>query len=389
MSSNFNVMFSYEEIDKAIKCGGGEKMSSIFERFAKEINSEVNDYNFYYKKEKIEVNSNKTVLELNNYNTSDKSIIIKVKPVLKIIKCPECDCNDCIMKINDYKLSLYGCKNDHNEDIIFSKYDKSQIVDFSNIMCDNPSCTNNQQICWGTFYKCLTCTSGSIDVSKYFCNDCKAKHNGTHILVKYNEKDFYCTEKDHYKSFVKYCEQCKKDICEKCLQKEHKGHNTVHYDSFTPKTEDIYKNLENIKKKLEDLRINVDNIKVQIERAFNMFEKYYSISKDVIEKYELYNKSLKNHRILYSLKNIEQSNKEIIKDLEKINSCNNLKEIFEQLINRYLDDRNIYTNNQINNTEEDEKESNINGKSPNKNKKKQNIKGNASYSKKFNNYKKP
>ena len=59
MSSNFNVMFSYEEIDKAIKCGGGEKMSSIFERFAKEINSEVNDYNFYYKKEKIEVNSNK------------------------------------------------------------------------------------------------------------------------------------------------------------------------------------------------------------------------------------------------------------------------------------------------------------------------------------------
>jgi hypothetical protein len=56
-------------------------MSTIFKRFADKINSDVNDYNFYYNNLKIENDS--TILKLNNNNTSETAIIITVKNVLK------------------------------------------------------------------------------------------------------------------------------------------------------------------------------------------------------------------------------------------------------------------------------------------------------------------
>ena len=100
MSSNVNAIFYYEGNSVIIQCTNTEKMSTIFKRFADKINSDVNDYNFYYNNLKIENDS--TILKLNNNNTSETAIIITVKNALKIIKCPDCDCNDSIMKIIDY-----------------------------------------------------------------------------------------------------------------------------------------------------------------------------------------------------------------------------------------------------------------------------------------------
>ena len=106
----------------------------------------------------------------------------------------------------------------------------SQNVQLSNIICDNPRCEHNQQRVWGNFYKCLNCTDIN-NHSKYYCNDCKISHDKEHTLVKYNEKDFYCEEKNHYQQFSHFCHTCYKDLCEKCL-KYHKNHKISNYDSF-------------------------------------------------------------------------------------------------------------------------------------------------------------
>ena len=136
MNSNVNAIFYYEGNSIIIQCTNTEKMSSIFKKFADKINSDVNDYNFYYNNVKIENDS--TILNLNN-NPSETAIIITVKNALKIIKCPDCDCNDSILKIKDYKILFFGCKNNHEKELIFSKYDMSQNVQLSNIICDNPN----------------------------------------------------------------------------------------------------------------------------------------------------------------------------------------------------------------------------------------------------------
>jgi hypothetical protein len=102
--------------------------------------------------------------------------------------------------------------------------------------------------------------------------------------------------------------------------------------------------------------------------AMKIMEKYYSISKDIIEKYEKYNETLKNHRIIFSIKNIKESNEEIKSILNEIMPADDkkkdIKKIFIKLIDLYHDDRMEYMNSQPDIITENK---NGNGNSTNKN----------------------
>lgn len=251
--------------------------------------------------------------------------------------------------------------------MIFSKFDMSQNIQLSNIICNNNNCPHDKQGYWGNFYKCLSC--GDInDHSKYFCNDCKDIHDKTHVLIKYNIKDFYCEKKGHYEKFSHYCPECKKDLCVKCLR-DHRDINIVKkYDQYVIKIKDIKDNLNLIESKIKKLRNIVEDIKLQLEMAMKIMEKYYSISKDIIEKYEKYNETLKNHRIIFSIKNIKESNEEIKSILNEIMPADDkkkdIKKIFIKLIDLYHDDRMEYMNSQPDIITENK---NGNGNSTNKN----------------------
>ena len=108
---------------------------------------------------------------------------------------------------------------------------------------------------------------------------------------------------------------------------------------------------------------------MQLDRAMKIMEKYYSISKDIIEKFELYNKSLKNHRIIFSVLNIKESNENIMNDLNKIIYSEDLKNKCISLIDIYHEDRMIYRNSQLNITQENERGRNNNENSSNRNNK--------------------
>ena len=108
---------------------------------------------------------------------------------------------------------------------------------------------------------------------------------------------------------------------------------------------------------------------MQLDRAMNIMEKYHTISKGVIEKYELYNNSLKNHRIIKSVLNIKKSNDNILNDLNKIINADDLKNKCISLIDIYHEDRRIYANNHLNNTQENERGRISNENSSNKNNK--------------------
>ena len=105
---------------------------------------------------------------------------------------------------------------------------------------------------------------------------------------------------------------------------------------------DINESLDKIKKQIGDLGHIIICIKRNLDNAMKIYEKYYEIAKDIVEKYELYNKDLQNYRILRSILNLKKSNKKIIDNLDKIINGKELRDKVMALIDTYEDDRHNY-----------------------------------------------
>lgn len=138
-------------------------MSKIFAKFSQKVLiSDISDFEFSQNGNII--NPKNIIKELTN-NPNAKDIEIKVKINLKIIKCPECICNNCVIRIKDCKLYFSKCfhfGNGKQHDAIknFFDYESSQKIDFKRIECNFSSCPKNQNNCIEDFYKCLQCSKG-------------------------------------------------------------------------------------------------------------------------------------------------------------------------------------------------------------------------------------
>ena len=331
----YRVFFSYEKKTIQIQCTPKDEMKKIFERFAGKLNANINDFEFFYEGNKI--NKNSTLLDLIN-NEKNKEVLISVEKKVKIIKCPLCTCNDCILNIENYKLNFSNCKYNHNVYKIFDEYKESQKIDHSKILCCTNGCDANQKDT--EFYKCLKCTQ-LVKRTRYYCEKCNTKHNEKHKRIKYDVKNYYC-EKD-FEQFKYYCYNCNKDLCDKCKNAHNNNHHIESYEIMKPKDiNNINDYLNQIKDKISDLKYIIDDMKGYLDGAIKILEQYYEIGKDIIEKYELYNTNLKNHRIIQSLKNLEISNKKVMKDLNEIINDKDLNNQINNLIKIYVGDRKNY-----------------------------------------------
>jgi len=274
---------------------------------------------------------------------------------LRIIKCPQCVCNDSIINLKDYHITFYDCKYSHKNRIyLLDQYDESQNINFSKISCSRCGFKTTMDNCdsFDDFYKCLTC-SKKLKKTHYFCSKHKIEHDETHkkhIKVRYDDKNYYCEE--HFDKFIEYCFLCNKNLCQEC-SKIHAGekHIVQSYESLTPNLAEIKRDLNTIKQKINDLVIFIDNIKNSLDGAFEMYNNYYKIANDITEKYELYIKDLKNYRILRNFLNLKISNNQIIKDLDEIFDNNDLGFQCNKLINTYQEDRGKYNKTQEMNLE--------------------------------------
>ena len=343
------ITFIYEK--KTIQIFGSveDELSKFFERFVAKLNanSSIYDYEFFYEGKKL---TNFTNIQKSNIIKNKNEFTISVFKKTKKVKCPKCICNDCILKINNYHLSFYGCKYKHRENKIFDGYQDSQKIDLSQIVCSKNSCGKNQSDDPKDFYKCLTCTK-LLHRTKYFCNDCSKAHDQTHIKIKYDDKNYYCEQ--HFNRLIKYCFTCKQDLCEEC-ENEHKKneHKIKSYESMIPNLKEIKESLDKIKINIDFLGHIVDDIKEIIDRAMKIYEKYSDIAGDIIEKYELNNKKFKNFCILKTLHNLKNSNFQIIDDLDDIINASELKNKINNLIDIFQGDRDKYKD--ISNTVENE-----------------------------------
>jgi len=95
------------------------------------------------------------------------------------------------------------------------------------------------------------------------------------------------------------------------------------------------------------LKTIIDDIKYRLDGTLRIFKRYLYIANDIIGKYELFNKELKNHRILKSLWNLKFSNNsmndnltKIIKEKNLIQKVNKIIDIYEQKEKNYKDNKN-------------------------------------------------
>ena len=201
------IKFSYKGRIIPLQCNKNEKMKDIFDKIELKIKN--NSVFYLYKGKQIntelkleEIIKNDDINNINIlinsiYKTTINNKIIKSE----FVKCPECKENIRI-KFNDYKIKLYDCKNGHNiENILLEKYENTQEIDISKIICNICKINNKGHTFNNNFFVCNTCKEN-------ICPLCKSKHDKEHKIINYEQKDYICDM--HNELYIKYCTTCKK-----------------------------------------------------------------------------------------------------------------------------------------------------------------------------------
>ena len=110
-------------------------------------------------------------------------------------------------------------------------------------------------------------------------------------------------------------------------------------DNKCRRFKDIFKK---IKENIDTLEEVIENIKYNFDGTKWIYKRYYNISLDIIKKFETFNKSMKNYRILRTLRNLTFSNKQMLDNLNKIINEKELQNKCSNIIETYLSKENLY-----------------------------------------------
>ena len=202
------VIFTFSNRSITALCKEEEKMDEMYQKFINKLDddSKVEHYIYYYEGNKLDHNG---TISKNKYIANKKEINISVQKKLRIIKCPTCKCNDCIINLDNYLANFYGYKNGHTHTSVYDEYINNQKIDSSELRCNESNCQNNQQNYIKGFYKCLKCSVLS-KRSIYIFKDHNENHAEDQVRVKYHKKNYYCEK--HYKNYIKYYFTHKQDV---------------------------------------------------------------------------------------------------------------------------------------------------------------------------------
>jgi hypothetical protein len=309
------VVFTYKGKQINIQCDENNKMSDICSKFAKKAGVDKNNIFFCYDgKGGIDFNENQTFIQMAKHSNQinilvyDKKkngeiIINKLKTKSKNVICPTCGENS-LIKINNYKITLFDCKNGHKiSNLSLKEFEDKQIIDLSNIKCGK--CNNNKSSSFqNTFFNCLDCKIN-------LCPLCKNSHDKNHNIIDYDYISYIC--QNHYDSYSKYCKYCKMNICMHC-EGDHSNHTKIYLGDIIQNKKDLNSQLDELKTFIDKFNEDINKIIEIINEVKENLNLYYKIKKDLIDNYDNRNK---NYELLINLEEIYNNN-EIINDINKI-----------------------------------------------------------------------
>ena len=321
------LVFDYNQNIINIQCKRNECMKVIFKRYLIKINKSKNDVFFLYNGKEI-----KEELKLEEINKEDNEIKILVADILnknikkeeilklsKEIICPKCE-NICLINFNNYKIKLNNCKNNHNnENILFDKFNNLQkIKELCNI-CNK----GKEEMYDNKLYKCCNCKLN-------LCPLCRSKHDKEHKLIDYKLNNYLCNE--HGERYMLYCSKCHLNLCDICQQEHDKrhSHDFIYLNDLIPNKEN---NINKLREKIDNLKNEIKGIINKLQKIMDNMEIYYNINNNITNNYD---KKYKNYEKLINIKNIDNYNEIIIKDIDEIINENKIENKIKYLYNIYV-----------------------------------------------------
>ena len=253
------VSFSYEGVITNIYCSGKEKMEEIVQKFCTKAGVDKSSVYCLYSGNLL--NENITLENLIKYKSHGDKIAILVYPINQsnylnnnpeLTKSPHIICQECKeiakIKFKKYKISI-KCKNNHIIKNTFLKdFPKTQLIDESKIVCGGCEKNNKKNTYKNEFFYCLNC-------KKNLCPLCKSNHN--HNTIKYEQKNFICSEHEDYYSL--YCKTCQKNLCAGC-ENDHIECETESFGRLIPNKKDLEKRMNELKEKINKLKEEIKKI---------------------------------------------------------------------------------------------------------------------------------
>ena len=322
-----------------------------FKYFQDEIKVQVNldDYftlakNRFYQKSRLMENSvlflhntfsideTKTIKEIMNSNEKfKKSMRIDVFPLYieknenlitesKEIICPKCS-EQCRIKIENYFINFFDCKNNHHIIIPLDKFKESQKIDLSKIKCNICHIKNMGNTSDNNIFYCRNC---KINI----CILCREKHNKNHSIILYKQKNYICPM--HNDSYYKYCYNCKMNICMLCSQ-SHLNHKLESFDNIIADPDSKRTELDKLKNQIDIFNSNVKKIIKGLNQLIENMETYYNIFNDIFNNYDVKDK---NYQVLKNINQIN-SNTNIYKEIYEINQSKNYGDKINKILYIY------------------------------------------------------
>ena len=238
-------------------------------------------------------------------------------------KCPSCG-ESILIKIDDFKIILYDCKNKHRiNNILLNEYEKIQYAGYSKMKCDK---CKNKNILFNDadLYKCNDCKIN-------LCPACKSNHEITHNIINYEDKKHMCFNHNNY-PYISYCKECKLDLCELCLiNQNHETHELILYRDFLEEKNRIYDEINILKLNINKFNKEIKNIIEILRNVKKNINVFYKINYNILNK--IYENKYLNYEEIQNINRINNFN--VIKDIKSIIYQNNINNKFQKILQIY------------------------------------------------------
>ena len=348
----FKAEFSFQGNITIILCKEDESIVEICNKFANKIQTDINKLGFLYSGNKINLEQNLSQI-INQYDKERNCISIIVydkesksdkdnNNKSKLIKSDFPICRKCLKNANfeiiNYIIKLSHCKEKHITNMNINEYEESQKLDLAQIKC----------------YMCKTSKAETYNNIINICNECEKilcplcspKHDKTHNLINYDQKNYIC--KKHNELYNSYCCDCGLNICLQC-QKLHLKHEQISFGEIFPDKDKLNKRLKEFRNEINIFNKDIDDIINKLNDVKRNFDIIYEIYDNMITKFEDKNR---NFQVLKSLNNFLGNN--FIQDFKNINQINTIDIKFKNIIEIYekMNKKASIIDNDVNNLNE-------------------------------------
>ena len=156
--------------------------------------------------------------------------------------------------------------------------------------------------------------------------------------------DFKCSV--HNLNFIKYCNNCDKNICSKCGE-EHKNHQFIDFKGIKPNEVDLKNKLKNFESCIIRFKEYINNQVNKLEQLKQKIEEYYKVIDEHIKNYlnkKMSYESLQTLNKFYGFNIINYIN-ELCNDNNIINLSEQLYDKLEEKLYENLNQTQIVKNN--------------------------------------------